>query len=193
MQTITLAKNVNIGGEYLTNVALSKDTIVGLSNSLNVGASNSLRVGKDSSESIGGDRRVEIGGSSREEIEGDKHIIIKGERQEHIEGSLTQNVAKDIDVFVANNHTTTANSSIFLNADENMALDSKKHLTMRADTSDISVVTDMAIQAGNSLNFNIGETIITATSDSVIIKAGGVEVVIDSNGLVVKGGEVKSE
>ena len=51
----------------------------------------------------------------------------------------------------------------------------------------------MAIQAGNSLNFNIGDTTITATSDSVIIKAGGVEVVIDSKGLVVKGGEVKSE
>ena len=62
MQTITLAKNVNIGGEYLTNVALSKDTIVGLSHSLNVGASNSLRVAKESSEHIGGDRRVEVGG-----------------------------------------------------------------------------------------------------------------------------------
>lgn len=39
----------------------------------------------------------------------------------------------------------------------------------------------------------VGETTITATSDSVIIKAGGVEVTIDSKGLVVKGGEVKSE
>ena len=126
MQTITLAKNVNIGGEYLTNVALSKDTIVGLSNTLNVGVDNKLRVAKDSSESIGGDRRVEIGGNSREEIEGDKHIIIKGERQEHIEGSLTQNVAKDIDIFAANNHTITTHSSIFFNADENTTLESKK-------------------------------------------------------------------
>ncbi|RDU59353.1 hypothetical protein CQA53_11520 [Helicobacter didelphidarum] len=74
-----------------------------------------------------------------------------------------------------------------------MTLESKKHLTLHSDASDISVATDMAIQAGNSLNFNIGETTITATSDSVIIKAGGVEVVIDSKGLVVKGGEVKSE
>ena len=39
----------------------------------------------------------------------------------------------------------------------------------------------------------VGETTITATSDSVIIKAGGVEVTIDSKGLIVKGGEVKSE
>ena len=157
MQNITLAKNVNIGGEYLTNVALSKDTIVGLSNSLNVGASHSLRVAKDSSESIGGDRRVEVGGNSREEIEGDKHIIIKGERQEHIEGSLTQNVAKDIDIFAANNHTITTHSSIFFNADENTTLESKKHLTLHSDTSDISVATGMAIQAGNTI-FNISET-----------------------------------
>ena len=52
IQNITLAKNVKVGGEYLTNVALSKDTFVGLSHSLNVGASNTLRVAKDSSESI---------------------------------------------------------------------------------------------------------------------------------------------
>ncbi|WP_165816545.1 hypothetical protein [Helicobacter cinaedi] len=52
---------------------------------------------------------------------------------------------------------------------------------------------DYTINTGNSLSFNIGETTITATSDSVIIKAGGVEVVIDSKGLIVKGGEVKAE
>lgn len=50
-----------------------------------------------------------------------------------------------------------------------------------------------SIQAGNALNFNIGDTTITATSEKIILKAGGVEVVIDSKGLVVKGGEVKSE
>ena len=79
MQTITLAKNVNIGGEYLTNVALSKDTIVGLSNTLNVGASNSLRVAKESSEHIGGDRRVEVGGSEIQNIQGNESKSVKGE------------------------------------------------------------------------------------------------------------------
>ena len=47
------------------------------------------------------------------------------------------------------------------------------------------VASDYTINTGNSLNFNIGETTITATSDSVIIKAGGVEVAIDSKGLKV--------
>ena len=55
-QNITLTKSVKVGGEYLTNVTLSKDTFVGLSNTLSVGASNSLRVTGDSSERIGGDR-----------------------------------------------------------------------------------------------------------------------------------------
>ena len=37
-----------MGGEYLTVVALSKDTAVGLSNTLNVGASNKVRVAENS-------------------------------------------------------------------------------------------------------------------------------------------------
>ena len=37
------------------------------------------------------------------------------------------------------------------------------------------------------------DTSITTKGDSVIIKAGGIEVVIDSKGLVVKGGEIKAE
>ena len=192
-QTIGLAKNVTIGGEYLTNVALSKDTIVGLSHTLNIGASHSLRVTGDSSEVVGGDKTIEINNNLSSSVGGDLHQIVQGEKQEHIEGSLTQSVVKDIDVFAANNHTITTNSSIFLNANENMTLESKKHLTLHSYTSDINVVTDMVIQANNTLNFNIGETTIAASSDSVIIKAGGVEVIIDSNGLVVKGGEIKSE
>ena len=49
------------------------------------------------------------------------------------------------------------------------------------------------VESGNQITHQVGDTTITATSDSVIIKAGGVEVVIDSKRLIVKGGEVKSE
>ncbi|WP_410689361.1 type VI secretion system Vgr family protein [Campylobacter lari] len=59
-QTIDLAKNVNVGAEYLINVGLSKDTIVGLSNTLNVGVDNKLRVAKNSSEYIGENKDTEI-------------------------------------------------------------------------------------------------------------------------------------
>ncbi|MDY5950266.1 MAG: hypothetical protein SPJ16_03620, partial [Helicobacter sp.] len=67
-QEILGLKDVRVGAEYLTNVALSKDTIVGLSHTLNIGENNKLRVGKDSSEYVGGDKRVEVGGNF-------KHIL----------------------------------------------------------------------------------------------------------------------
>ncbi|MCW1332592.1 contractile injection system protein, VgrG/Pvc8 family, partial [Campylobacter jejuni] len=60
-QTIDLAKNVNVGGEYLTNVGLSKDTIVGLSNTLNVGVDNKVRIAKNSHEFVGENKDIEIG------------------------------------------------------------------------------------------------------------------------------------
>ena len=53
--------------------------------------------------------------------------------------------------------------------------------------------TNIEAQADNQINFSVGDTIITADNHSVIIKVGGVEMVLDSNGLVVKGGEIKSE
>ena len=69
-QEILGLKDVRVGAEYLTNVALSKDTIVGLSHTLNVESSNTLRVANDSSEYVGGDKRVEIQGNYTEFIQG---------------------------------------------------------------------------------------------------------------------------
>ena len=86
IQNITLAKNVKVGGEYLTNVALSKDTFVGLSHSLSVGVDNALRVTGDSSESVGGDKRVEIGNNLSSNIGGDLHTTIKGNSEIIING-----------------------------------------------------------------------------------------------------------
>uniref|UniRef100_UPI002D7655A4 bacteriophage T4 gp5 trimerisation domain-containing protein n=1 Tax=Helicobacter trogontum TaxID=50960 RepID=UPI002D7655A4 len=191
-QEILGLKDVRVGAEYLTNVALSKDTIVGLSNTLNVGASNKLRVAKDSSEYVGGDKEVEIGNNLCSSVGGDLHQFVKGERQEHIEGSLTQNVVKDIDI-ATQNYTLLGNEKIVLQSTKAMSFITDENLSLEAHSSNAQIQSDYSIQAGNTLNFNIGETTIAASSDSVIIKAGGVEVVIDSNGLVVKGGEIKSE
>ncbi|EKF1357760.1 VgrG protein, partial [Campylobacter coli] len=71
-QTIDLAKNVNVGGEYLINVGLSKDTIVGLSNTLNVGVDNKVRVTKNSSEYIGENKDIEIGANQNTIIHKDE-------------------------------------------------------------------------------------------------------------------------
>ena len=52
---------------------------------------------------------------------------------------------------------------------------------------------DIIHTTSNQITHQVGDTQIIAKGDCVIIKAGGVEVIIDSNGLIVKGGEVKSE
>ncbi|WP_425323548.1 bacteriophage T4 gp5 trimerisation domain-containing protein [Helicobacter fennelliae] len=192
-QTIDLAKIVSIGGEYNTNVALSKDTIVGLSHTLNVGASNKLRVAKDSSEYVGEDKEVEIGGSVKEEIKGDKHEEIKGEVQTHIEKSLMQNVEGDMDINTTQNYTLVSNEKTILKSSKAMSLTTNENLSLEADSSNSEIQTNYSVNAGNTIIHQVGDTSITAKGDCVIIKAGGVEVVIDSKGLIVKGGEVKAE
>ena len=192
MQNITLAKNVNIGGEYLTNVALSKDTIVGLSNSLNVGASNSLRVAKDSSESIGGDRRVEIGGSEIQSIQGNESKSVKVNSVEIIEGDKQEYIEGNLDITSQAQGTISTQKGLYTHS-QTLSFQAQDVINMESDSVGIDTQSDCFIQAGNSLNFSIGDTTITATSDTITLKAGGVEVVIDSKGLIVKGGEVKSE
>ena len=55
------------------------------------------------------------------------------------------------------------------------------------------IQTNYSVNTDNTILHQVGDTSITAKGDCVIIKAGGIEVVIDSNGSVVKGGEIKAE
>ncbi|WP_334096440.1 bacteriophage T4 gp5 trimerisation domain-containing protein [Helicobacter typhlonius] len=191
-QTIDLAKIVSIGGEYNTNVALSKDTIVGLSHTLNVGVDNKVRIAKKSSEYVGEDKEVEIGGNLNTSIKqdesrnvgGNKREVVEGDKQEHIEGNL--------------NITSQSQGNIYTQKglyveSQTLSFQAKDVTNMESDSVGIDAQSDCAIQAGNQILHQVGDTSITAKGDSVIIKAGGVEVVIDSKGLVVKGGEVKAE
>ncbi|RAX57210.1 hypothetical protein CCZ01_06950 [Helicobacter monodelphidis] len=63
------------------------------------------------------------------------------------------------------------------------------------ESDSLGIIAQSTIQtiADNEITHKVGETQIIAKGDSVIIKAGGVEAILDANGLVVKGGEVKSE
>ena len=98
-----------------------------------------------------------------------------------------------INIESTNETTLRTKGNLLFTSNTSMGFETDTNATFVADNILSEVASDYAIQAGNSLNFNIGETTITATSDSVIIKAGGIEVIIDSKGLIVKGGEVKSE
>lgn len=97
-----------------------------------------------------------------------------------------------INIESTNETTLRTKGNLLFTSNAAMGFETDTNATFVADNILSEVASDYTINTGNSLNFNIGETTITATSDSVIIKAGGVEVAIDSKGLVVKGG-VKSE
>nr|WP_304523286.1 hypothetical protein [Bacteroides acidifaciens] len=109
---------------------------------------------------------------------------MEGDKQEHIEGNL--------------NITSQSQGNIYTQKglyveSQTLSFQAKDVTNMESDSVGIDAQSDCAIQAGNTIIHQVGDTSITAKGDCVIIKAGGVEVVIDSKGLVVKGGEVKSE
>ncbi|MDY5186357.1 bacteriophage T4 gp5 trimerisation domain-containing protein [Helicobacter trogontum] len=192
-QEILGLKDVRVGAEYLTNVALSKDTIVGLSHTLNVGVDNKLRVAHNSSEYVGGDKEIEIGNNLSSSIGGDKAENVRGNSVEVVEGQYHLQAKDSINMESTNETTFRTKGNLLITSNASMGLETDENTTFIANNILSDVATDYTIQAGNVINLNIGESIITASSDKITLKAGGVEVVIDSNGLVVKGGEIKAE
>ncbi|STP07458.1 bacteriophage T4 gp5 trimerisation domain-containing protein [Helicobacter fennelliae] len=192
-QTIDLAKIVSIGGEYNTNVALSKDTIVGLSHTLNVGASNKLRVAKDSSEYVGEDKSVEIQANLNTSIKQDENRNVGGNKREIIQGSLDIQSGRECNLSTQSQMNFNAKNNILFFGKESASFETQKELSFIADNTDMESKSNLTATAGNQILHQVGDTSITAKGDCVIIKAGGVEVVIDSKGLIVKGGEIKAE
>lgn len=192
-QTIDLAKNVNVGGEYLTNVGLSKDTIVGLSNTLNVGVDNKVRVSKNSSEYVGENKDIEIGANQNTIIHKDEIRNVKGNKKEMVEGHYGINVSDKMQVLSEKEMDYKSKDNILFTSNESIGFESDKNTSMVADNITTYAKTIHELKADSEATIQVGETIINAKPDCVIIKAGGVEVTIDSNGLVVKGGEIKAE
>ncbi|WP_053875155.1 type VI secretion system Vgr family protein [Campylobacter coli] len=193
IQTIDLAKNVNVGGEYLTNVGLSKDTIVGLSNTLNVGVDNKVRVAKNSHEFVGENKDIEIGANQNTIIHKDEIRNVKGNKKEVVEGHYGINVSDKMQVLSEKEMDYKSKDNILFTSNESIGFESDKNTSMVADNITTYAKTIHELKADSEATIQVGETIINAKPDCVIIKAGGVEVIIDSNGLVVKGGELKAE
>ncbi|HAA2128060.1 TPA_asm: type VI secretion protein VgrG [Campylobacter jejuni] len=192
-QTIDLAKNVNVGGEYLTNVGLSKDIIVGLSNTLNVGVDNKVRVAKNSHEFVGENKDIEIGANQNTIIHKDEIRNVKGNKKEVVEGHYGINVSDKMQVLSEKEMDYKSKDNILFTSNESIGFESDKNTSMVADNITTYAKTIHELKADSEATIQVGETIINAKPDCVIIKAGGVEVIIDSNGLVVKGGELKAE
>ncbi|OWK88517.1 type VI secretion protein VgrG [Campylobacter jejuni] len=191
-QTIDLAKNVNVGGEYLTNVGLSKDTIVGLSNTLNVGVDNKVRVAKNSHEFVGENKDIEIGANQNTIIHKDEIRNVKGENKLLIEKSLTQTIEKEFFLNVHQNLSAHIQDNTSLKSNS-MQTKVEEQYSLESDNSTFDFQTDCEVKAGNQILHQVGDTQIVTKGDCVIIKAGGVEVTIDSKGLVVRGGELRAE
>ncbi|ECH5522763.1 type VI secretion protein VgrG, partial [Campylobacter jejuni] len=189
-QTIDLAKNVNVGGEYLTNVGLSKDTIVGLSNTLNVGVDNKVRVSKNSSEYVGENKDIEIGANQNTIIHKDEIRNVKGNKKEVVEGHYDINISDKMQVLSEKEMDYKSKDNILFTSNESIGFESDKNTSMVADNITTYAKTIHELKADSEATIQVGETIINAKPDCVIIKAGGVEVTIDSNGLVVRGGEI---
>ncbi len=191
-QTIDLAKNVNVGAEYLINVGLSKDTIVGLSNTLNVGVDNKVRVAKNSHEFVGENKDIEIGANQNTIIHKDEIRNVKGENKLLIEKSLTQTIEKEFFLNVHQNLSAHIQDNTSLKSNS-MQTKIEEQYSLESENSTFDFQTDCEVKAGNQILHQVGDTQIVTKKDCVIIKAGGVEVIIDSNGLVVRGGEIKAE
>ncbi|HHY1203118.1 TPA: type VI secretion system Vgr family protein, partial [Campylobacter jejuni] len=181
-QTIDLAKNVNVGGEYLTNVGLSKDTIVGLSNTLNVGVDNKVRVAKNSHEFVGENKDIEIGANQNTIIHKDEIRNVKGNKKEVVEGHYDINVSDKMQVLSEKEMDYKSKDNILFTSNESIGFESDKNTSMVADNITTYAKTIHELKADSEATIQVGETIINAKPDCVIIKAGGVEVTIDSNG-----------
>lgn len=193
IQNIAGLKDVNVGGEYLTVVALSKDTAVGLSNTLNVGASNKITVAIDSSENVGKNKEVIIGGNLEESVTLDKTVNIGGENKTVIKGSLVEQVNQDTTLTTEGEYSLTVNKSITSSAKESINLSCEKEMIVENDSFSMTTKSDISLTADNSTVITVGDAEVSIKSDKVIMKVGSVEMTLSSSGVEVTGGKIKAK
>ena len=140
-----------------------------------------------------GDKEIRIKGNVESNIEGDKSIAIMGNRVERVGGYYNLIANDKLNLESSNETSIRTKGNLLLTANASMGLETDKNATFIADSMLSQATSDYNLQAGNIINLQINDTTINATSDKITFKVSGVEVVIDSNGLVVKGGEIKSE
>ena len=197
IQNIAGLKDVNVGGEYLTVVALSKDTAVGLSNTLNVGAENTLRVAGDSKEFISGDKIVEIEGDIKESYLSDCIKTVSRNVEETVQGSIDQTCKGGIKKKKKNHYDVTCEHDMDLYSKQNVTITSDEHTSLVSDSMnmEINASCDIAAQEFNinthsSFIINIGDDAsITSDGSSMTFKISEVELLLDSEGLTLNKGK----
>ncbi|EQC2640068.1 bacteriophage T4 gp5 trimerization domain-containing protein, partial [Campylobacter jejuni] len=118
---------------------------------------------------------------------------VKGNKKEVVEGHYGINIKETLKIQTEKETFIRSKNNLLITTNASMGFEIDKNNTFVSDNSLSQTKTDYEVKAGNQILHQVGDTQIVTKGDCVIIKAGGVEVVIDSNGLVVRGGEIKAE
>ncbi|TXE89157.1 type VI secretion protein VgrG, partial [Campylobacter jejuni] len=193
MQNIIGFKNVNVGAEYLENTLLSKDTNVGLSNTLNVGISNEVNIGQNHEEKIGNDKRVIINNNLEQDIKNDFIQRIGHNKNETIKGSYVLQTNQSINFYSKQDLSIETNEYFKAEADDSISFKAKKNCSFTADNVNTMANQESVLTAQKQIVSRVGNTTITQTKDKIILQVGTTQVIIDSKGLRVKGGDLRAD
>ncbi|EEP3531621.1 type VI secretion protein VgrG, partial [Campylobacter jejuni] len=193
MQNIIGFKNVNVGAEYLENTLLSKDTNVGLSNTLNVGISNEVNIGQNHEEKIGNDKRVFVNNNLEQDIKNDSIYRVGHNKNETIRGSYVLQTNHSVKFYSKKDMTLETNEYIKAEADDSISFKARKDCTFAADRVNTLANKDSVLVAQEHIVSRVGNTTITQTKDKIILQVGTTQVIIDSKGLRVKGGDLRAD
>ncbi|MCL4173235.1 type VI secretion system Vgr family protein, partial [Campylobacter jejuni] len=194
MQNIIGFKNVNVGAEYLENTLLSKDTNVGLSNTLNVGISNEVNIGQNHEEKIGNDKRVIINNNLEQDIKNDFIQRIGHNKNETIKGSYVLQTNQSIKFHSKKDLSIETNEYFKAEADDSISFKAKNNCSFTADEINTLANKESTLIAQEQIISQVGEnTTITQTKDKIILQVGTTQVIIDSKGLRVKGGDLRAD
>ncbi|WP_072233333.1 type VI secretion system Vgr family protein [Campylobacter coli] len=193
MQNIIGFKNVNVGAQYLENTLLSKDTNVGLSNTLNVGISNEVNIGQNHEEKIGNDKRVIINNNLEQDIKNDFIQRIGHNKNETIKGSYVLQTNQSIKFYSKQDLSIETNEYFKAEADDSISFKAKKNCSFTADNVNTMANQESILTAQKQIVSRVGNTTITQTKDKIILQVGTTQVIIDSKGLRVKGGDLRAD
>ncbi|EAL8415709.1 type VI secretion protein VgrG [Campylobacter jejuni] len=193
MQNIIGFKNVNVGAEYLENTLLSKDTNVGLSNTLNVGISNEVNIGQNHEEKIGNDKRAIINNNLEQDIKNDFIQRIGHNKNETIKGSYVLQTNQSIKFYSKQDLSIETNEYFKAEADDSISFKAKKNCSFTADNVNTMANQESVLTAQKQIVSRVGNTTITQTKDKIILQVGTTQVIIDSKGLRVKGGDLRAD
>ena len=193
MQNIVGFKNVNVGAEYLENTLLSKDTNVGLNNTLNVGVNNEVNITQNYEEKIGNDKKVIVDNNLEQVIGNDSIQRVGHNKNETIQGSYVIQSNDSIKMFSKKDTSIETNEYFKAEADDSISFKAKNDCSFTADFVNTLANKENIVVAQKKIVSQVGDATIEQTKDKVIIQVGKVQVIIDSKGLRVKGGDLRAD